>query len=167
MTEIPDETIQIFTTGGTIDKVYFDMSSDYQVGPPEIATILPAVGTTTSWEIETLMCKDSLDLTDKDRMLIKSKVENCPWNRILITHGTDTMVHTAELLKNVSGKTVVLVGSLSPAKFKGSDAEFNIGFALAAVQLMPPGAYIAMNGRVFSADRVRKNREVNRFEAIS
>lgn len=162
-----EDTIQIFTTGGTIDKVYFDAASEFHVGSPEIASILPAVGTTKSFEIETLMRKDSLDLTDADRALIGDKVAACPRNRILITHGTDTMVDTAAALHHVADKTIVFVGSLSPARFKGSDAEFNIGFAFAAVQLLEAGIYIAMNGCVFPANRVRKNRAENRFEGIA
>lgn len=156
--------IKVFTTGGTIDKIYFDARSDYEVGDPQVREILRDVGATVEVELETLMRKDSLDLTDADRALIAEHVraESCP--RILITHGTDTMVETARALGGTGGKTVVFVGSLSPARFKGTDAEFNIGFAVAAVQLLPPGIFVAMNGRVFRADDVRKNRTANRFE---
>ncbi|AEN74126.1 Asparaginase/glutaminase [Rhodothermus marinus SG0.5JP17-172] len=158
--------VKIFTTGGTIDKVYFDAKSTYEVGDPQIVDILREANVTIDWELETLFRKDSLDLTDEDRAVIVEKVrrESCP--RILITHGTDTMIETAKALQGIPGKTIVLVGSLSPARFKSSDAEFNIGFALAAVQTLPPGVYIAMNGRIFHPDRVRKNREANRFEPI-
>ncbi len=156
--------IKVFTTGGTIDKVYFDARSDYEIGDPQIADILRDVGVTAEVEVETLMRKDSLDLTDADRALIAERVraEACP--RILITHGTDTMAQTARALGEVGGKTVVFVGSLSPARFKGSDAEFNIGFALAAAQTLPPGAWVAMNGLAFPAAEVTKNRPANRFE---
>jgi L-asparaginase len=158
--------VKIFTTGGTIDKVYFDAQSTYEVGEPQVVDILHEANVTLAWELETLFRKDSLELTDEDRAVIVENVrqESCP--RILITHGTDTMIETARALQGIEGKTIVLVGSLSPARFKRSDAEFNIGFALAAVQTLPPGVYIAMNGRIFTPDRVRKNREANRFEAI-
>ncbi|MDX1548613.1 MAG: asparaginase domain-containing protein [Rhodothermales bacterium] len=157
-------SIQIFTTGGTIDKVYFDAKSDFEVGDPQIAEILQQVGVTVDYAVETLLRKDSLDLTDGDRALIAERVRATPHRCVLITHGTDTMTQTARALEGIDGKTVVLVGSLTPARFKSTDAEFNIGFALAAVQTLPEGVYIAMNGRVFEAARVRKNREANRFE---
>jgi L-asparaginase len=160
------ESIKVFTTGGTIDKTYFDAKSAYQVGEPQIADILKQANVTVACEVETLFCKDSLDLTPDDRALIARRVREAPHRRILMTHGTDTMIETASVLEGVPGKTVVLVGSLSPALFKNSDAVFNIGFALAAVELLPPGVYIAMNGRVFPPDHVRKNREMNRFEAV-
>jgi L-asparaginase len=157
-------SIKIFTTGGTIDKVYFDAQSDYKVGDPQAFEILQSVGATVETEVETLMRKDSLDLTDEDRALIAERVRAEPRRRVLITHGTDTMAATARALGGTGDKTVVFVGSLSPARFKGTDAEFNLGFALAAVQLLPPGAYVAMNGHVFRADDVVKNRAENRFE---
>lgn len=159
--------IKIFTTGGTIDKVYFDAQSDFKVGDPQVLEILRSVGVTVETEVETLMRKDSLDLTDADRALVAERVRTDPARHILVTHGTDTMTATAQSLGDTGGKTVVFVGSLSPARFKGTDAEFNIGFALAAVQLLPPGVYIAMNGRVFHADEVKKNRAANRFEGDS
>ncbi len=161
--------LHIFTTGGTIDKVYFDAQSDYQVGDPQIAEILRGVGAAFEWEVETLMRKDSLDLTNADRVRVAEAVGACACDRIIVTHGTDTMAETARAVEDVlggdaGGKTVVFVGALSPARFKGSDAEFNIGFAVAAAQALRPGAYVAMNGRVFSAAAVRKNRAANRFE---
>ena len=156
--------VKVFTTGGTIDKVYFDARSDYEIGDPQIGDILRDVGVTAEVEVETLMRKDSLDLTDDDRALIAERVHASSAPRILITHGTDTMAATARALGEVGGKTVVFVGSLSPARFKGSDAEFNIGFALAAVQTLPAGAWVAMNGLVFPAEGVKKNRSANRFE---
>ena len=156
--------ITIFTTGGTIDKVYFDAQSEYEVGEPQIAEILRMVGAQVQYSIETIFRKDSLDLTDEDRQEIRRRVEDVDARRILITHGTDTMVLTGEALADLTDRTVVLVGSLTPARFKNSDAEFNIGFALAAVQTLPPGIWIAMNGCVFPYDKVRKNRKMNRFE---
>ena len=157
-------SIQIFTTGGTIDKVYFDARSDFEVGEPQIAEILKQAGVEVGYEVEMLMRKDSLDLTDADRAEIATRVRKTPHRRVLITHGTDTMVETARALADIEGKTVVLVGSLTPARFKSTDAEFNIGFAMAAVQTLPEGVYIAMNGQVFDPQRVRKNRAANRFE---
>ncbi len=158
--------VQIFTTGGTIDKVYFDAQSDYEVGEPQIVDILNEANVTCDYDVKTLMRKDSLDLTDEDRAVIRAQVAASPCTHILITHGTDTMVHTAQALGDIPEKTIVLVGSLKPARFKTSDAEFNIGFALAAAQALPPGVYIAMNGQLFSPAHVQKNREANRFEAV-
>ena len=158
--------IRILTTGGTIDKVYYDARSDYQVGLPEIERILSSVNVTTSYSIDILMRKDSLDMTDEDRSVIREKVLGTEESRILITHGTDTMVQTGLSLGQVPGKTIVLVGSLSPARYVGSDAEFNIGFAFAAVQTLPVGVFVAMNGRVFDIRQVQKNRTANRFEAV-
>jgi L-asparaginase len=158
--------VQIFTTGGTIDKVYFDAKSQYEVGEPQIVEILKEANATLDYELQTLFRKDSLDLTDDDRAAIRAHVRQTPCRHVLITHGTDTMVQTAQALEGLPGKTVVLVGSLSPARFKTSDAEFNIGFALGALQALPEGVYIAMNGRIFDTRHVRKNREMNRFEAV-
>lgn len=158
--------IQIFTTGGTIDKVYFDAQSDYQVGEPQIVDILRSANVTVDYHVETLLRKDSLELTDADRAHIADRVQATAGRRVLITHGTDTMVQTAKVLQHIADKTIVLVGSLTPARFKHTDAEFNIGFALAAVQALPPGVYIAMNGCLFDASHVRKNRAENRFEAV-
>ncbi|MFT5141846.1 MAG: L-asparaginase [Rhodothermales bacterium] len=160
------EPIAIFSTGGTIDKVYFDAQSEYEVGEPQIANILRLMGAQVKFTVETLLRKDSLDLTDEDRTRIRLHAGQTPSTRVLITHGTDGMVQTATVLADIKGKTIVLVGSLSPARFKDSDAEFNIGFALAAVQTQPPGVWIAMNGRVFAYDKVRKNRKMNRFEEV-
>jgi L-asparaginase len=157
--------ITILTTGGTIDKIYFDATSEYEVGEPQIAYILREANFTPAYRIEKLFRKDSLELTDEDRAVIAERVRNEPCRRIVITHGTDTMVQTAQALTGVTGKTVVFVGSLSPALFKVSDAEFNIGFAMAAVQTLPEGIYIAMNGRIFDPQHVQKNRSMNRFEA--
>ncbi|MDZ4700566.1 MAG: asparaginase domain-containing protein [Rhodothermales bacterium] len=159
--------IKIFTTGGTIDKVYFDAKSEFAVGDPQITRILSDAGVVVSYAIERLLSKDSLEITDADRALMLERVSHESAPHILITHGTDTMVDTARVLEAVPNKTIVLVGSLSPARFKNSDAEFNIGFALATVQAMPPGVYIAMNGRIFSSGSVRKNREKNCFESTA
>lgn len=159
--------LHVFTTGGTIDKVYFDAKSEYEVGDPQIAEILQAVGVGFDWEVQTLLRKDSLDLDEEDRTAIAAAIHACPCRHVMVTHGTDTMVETARTVESygpLGDKTVVFVGSLSPARFKGSDAEFNIGFAVAAAQILSPGVYVAMNGRVFPAKDVQKNRAANRFE---
>lgn len=161
-----DTQIKVFTTGGTIDKMYFDAKSEYEVGDPQIMDILRLANVGVRYSVETVLRKDSLDLNEEDRSIIVERVRREACDRILITHGTDTMVDSAQALSAIGGKTIVLVGSLSPARFKNSDAEFNIGFAMAAVQTLPPGVYIAMNGRVFAAGKVRKNRALNRFESI-
>lgn len=158
------EKLRIFTTGGTIDKIYFDAKSEFEVGEPQIGDILREMGVQFPFEITSLMRKDSLDLTDADRALIRDAVARDPASRMLITHGTDTMTETAAVLQGIAGKTIVLTGALNPAKFRGSDAIFNIGGAVAAAQTLPPGIYIFMSGRVFDASKVRKNREKNRFE---
>ncbi len=162
--------VQIFTTGGTIDKVYFDAKSEYEVGDPQIVEILRAAGVTFSYACETLFQKDSLDLTEADRALVAERVAGADAGRVIVTHGTDTMVETARAIAAALGpepeKTVVLVGSLTPARFKSTDAEFNVGFAVAAAQTLPPGVYVAMNGGVFRPDEVRKNRAANRFERV-
>ena len=158
--------ISIYTTGGTIDKVYFDAKSDYKIGNAQITEILQESNVTFDYSITNLLCKDSLELTDEDRALIHEHVHNDKHSRILITHGTDTMADTARALQHINNKTIVLVGSLSPARFKNSDAVFNIGFAVGAVQLLQHGVYIAMNGCIFDALNVKKNRAENRFEPL-
>jgi L-asparaginase len=159
--------IKVFTTGGTIDKVYFDARSEYEVGEPQIVEILREANVTTVVHIEKLFQKDSLEMTDEDREEIRRRILADPAERLLITHGTDTMVETAQALRGIDGKTIVLVGSLSPAMFKSSDAEFNVGFALGALLALPHGVYIAMNGHIFEPGKVTKNRAANRFEALA
>jgi L-asparaginase len=159
--------LHVFTAGGTIDKVYFDAQSEYEVGDPQISDILRSVGVAFEWEVQTILRKDSLDLTDEDRRAVAEAVHACACRHVIVTHGTDTMAETArtvEAFGPLGDKTVVFVGSLAPARFKGTDAEFNIGFAVACSQTLPPGVYVAMNGRVFRAADVRKNRKANRFE---
>jgi len=156
--------IRFITTGGTIDKVYFDAASEFEVGESQIPDLLSRSQVTFDYEVETVCKKDSLDLTDADRALIRERVVAAPERHVVITHGTDTMVTTARSLSGVADKVIVLTGSLSPARFRRSDAEFNVGMAIGVVQSMPPGVYIAMSGQVFDPARVRKNREQNRFE---
>ncbi|WP_428625363.1 asparaginase domain-containing protein [Sedimenticola sp.] len=158
--------IKIYTTGGTIDKIYFDQKSEFQVGDPQISELLREANITVDYEVESLMRKDSLDMNEADRELIAERIRNDPNERILLTHGTDTMVETAKALVGIEGKTIVLVGSMQPARLRYSDAIFNIGYAFATVQMMPPGIYVAMNGQVFDPLHARKNVACHRFEAI-
>jgi len=158
--------IKIYTTGGTIDKVYFDRKSDYQVGDPQAKGVLERANVALDYEVESIIRKDSLDFTDEDRELILKKVVSAPDPRIVITHGTDTMVQTAKVLEKVPGKTIVLTGSMYPAQFRDSDAVFNIGCAVTAAQILGPGVYLAMNGRIFIPNHVQKNVALNRFEEI-
>ena len=160
------QNLAIVTTGGTIDKIYFDDLSTFQVGEPEIGKILSAFGVGFSYNVMALMRKDSLHLTDEDRQLIRRTIAEQPHAHVLVTHGTDTMVDTAKVLADIPGKTIVLTGALNPARFQNSDAVFNIGCAIGAVQVLPPGVYIAMSGRVWDPAKVRKNRDANRFEPV-
>jgi L-asparaginase len=156
--------LKILCTGGTFDKVYFDALSDYQIGEPQVEWILQQAGVNFSYEIESILKKDSLEITDQDREIIVAKVKAQTCNKIVITHGTDTMVETAQALKAVTDKTVVLVGAMQPARFKDSDAIYNVGFATSAASILSSGIYIAMNGQLFNADEVKKNRDAGRFE---
>ncbi len=156
--------IKIFTTGGTIDKIYFDQKSEYQVGDPQARGVLEKANVVVDYAVESILKKDSLDLTDSDLELIRTKVESTPYDKIIVTHGTDTMINTARVLETVEGKTIVMTGSMYPAQFKESDAVFNIGCAIISVQILDPGVYIAMNGRIFNPRSARKNVERNRFE---
>ena len=157
--------LHIITTGGTIDKIYFDDKSDFQVGDPVIGELLQRMQVGFEFSVESTLRKDSLDMTDADRALIRQSVEPCKEDCVLITHGTDGMVATAAALKGITGKKIVLTGALQPAAFHLSDAIFNVGCAIGAAQSKPPGVYIAMNGQVFNADKVVKNLAANRFEA--
>jgi len=159
------EELLIVTTGGTIDKVYFDDKSDFQVGEPQIGQILKELGVAFRFRVIPILRKDSLHISDADRELIRATVAAQPARHVLITHGTDSMVDTARALEGLEGKTIVLTGALNPARFRGSDAEFNIGTAVGAVQSLAPGVYIAMNGRIWDPRSVRKNVDANRFEA--
>lgn len=163
------QKISILTVGGTIDKIYFDAKSAYQVGPPNAIEVLKQFNLQISYSITSLMRKDSLDLSEEDRDKIAHAVARDSCKKIIITHGTDTMPKTARHLINLGaakGKTVVLTGALLPAMFTNTDAIFNIGCALGAVQSAKEGVYIAMNGKIFAGDKVRKNREAGRFEEI-
>ncbi len=158
--------IRFITTGGTIDKIYFDALSRFAVGDSQVAHILAEGLVDFAYEIVPLLQKDSLEMTDEDRALLRETIANDDGQRYVVTHGTDTMAETAEALAGLSGKTIVLTGALSPARFKTTDAVFNVGMAVGAVQMAPPGVYLAMSGRIFPAGKVRKNRDANRFEAL-
>ena len=161
------DNLLIVTTGGTIDKIYFDAKSDYQVGEPQIGGILEDFRVAFRFHVIPLLRKDSLFVTDADRQLLRATIAAQDEAHVLVTHGTDSMVQTAEVLAGIPGKTIVLTGALNPARFEGSDAVFNIGCAVGAVQSLPEGVYIAMNGRIWDPRKVRKNVEANRFEPIS
>ncbi len=156
--------IRFLTTGGTIDKIYFDQTSQFEVGESQVKHILIEGLVNIDYDVVSMFRKDSLDLTDDDRQKLKDFIENDDAERYVISHGTDTMVETAEVLAAIPGNTMVLTGALSPARFKTTDAVFNVGMAVAAVQTVNPGVYLAISGQIFEAGNVRKNREKNRFE---
>jgi L-asparaginase len=158
--------IRFITVGGTIDKIYFDQLSEFQVGTPGIERLLHELPLAFDYIVESLVRKDSLDMTDEDRILVVEAVSRSLETHIVITHGTDTMIQTAKCLATVSDKIVVLTGAMQPAGFQNSDAAFNIGTAIGAVNALPSGIYIAMNGRIFDPQRTRKNRERGMFEPV-
>lgn len=156
--------IKVFTTGGSLDKGYSTRESNFVVLDPTVGRIFETAGVNFEYEIEPLLQKDSLEITELDLEMIAQRVAGEESDRVLITHGTDTMAVTGRRLMTIPGKTIVLTGAMQPAAFKNSDAPFNIGFAVAAVQILPPGVYLAMNGQIFYPDRVTKNTEEDRFE---
>jgi len=159
-------TILVVTTGGTIDKVYFDALSNFEVGASMVGELLREAHVDAPYRVIELLRKDSLDLTDADRRSIARCAGNAEERAVVITHGTDTMTETAEVLMADPGcadKVIVLTGALAPARFAQSDATFNVGMAFAAVQTCLPGVHIVMNGQIFEAGKVRKDRENNRF----
>jgi L-asparaginase len=158
--------IRFITTGGTIDKIYFDALSQFEVGESQVKHILSEGLVQFDYDVVPLFQKDSLEITDDDRAKLRDHIAGDVASRYIITHGTDTMPDTAEALAGLDGKTIVLTGALSPARFRTTDAIFNVGMAVAAVQVSEPGVYIAMSGQVFAAGEVRKNRDQNRFEAV-
>lgn len=156
--------IKIFTVGGTIDKIYFDKKSQYDVGDSVVGDILREANVTFEFECESILSKDSLDMTDDDRQLVYDKINSDPNRHVIVTHGTDTMIETAKKLQSIPDKVIALTGSMQPARFKASDAAFNVGCAITAVQTLSPGVYIVINGCIFDPEKVRKNRDQNRFE---
>jgi L-asparaginase len=159
--------IKILITGGTIDKVYNELTGELTFGTSNLDEMLECSRSTVGINTEVLFLKDSLDMNDEDRGLILSKCLECSEDRVMVTHGTDTMVETAQLLGNkIKDKTIVLFGSMIPYSINNSDALFNLGAALSAVQNKTNGVYIAMNGQVFDFDKVEKNKALGIFENI-
>jgi L-asparaginase len=159
-------SVRILAVGGTIDKVYFDAKSAYEIGDPQAGMILHEAGVTFDYVVESVLRKDSIDMTSEDRALVRERVLAAPEKHILITHGTDTMTDTAAHLADIPDKVIVFTGSLVPARFRHNDALFNMGCAIGALQALPPGSYLAMSGRLFPAGTVRKNHEAGRFEPV-
>ena len=159
--------IKFYATGGTIDKVYFDAKSEYQVGVPQVEEILKDSNVAFDFEVESILQKDSLEMTDEDRQIVRQIIEKETCQKIVITHGTDTMVETAKALIGIPNKTIVFTGAMEPARSRYTDATFNVGCAIGAVQTLPSGVFIAMNGVVYEADKVVKNYEAKRFEKIN
>lgn len=162
-----DKNIQVFITGGTFDKEYNELNGNLYFKETHLFEMLDLGRSRLELSIQTLMMKDSLDFIEADRKTIADACNNTSSNKILITHGTDTMTITAEYLKTYcKGKTIVLTGAMVPYKFGSSDGLFNLGSALAFVQVLTPGIYIAMNGKVFEAGKVQKNIDKGEFEAL-
>ena len=159
--------IRIFITGGTFDKEYNELNGQLFFKDTHLHEMLKLGRCRVDVDIRTLMMIDSLEMKDDDRDLIVQQCIKSEENRIVITHGTDTMVETATILaKSVSNKTIVITGAMIPYKFGSSDGLFNLGSALAFVQTLPHGVYIAMNGKYFNWDNVRKNRQTAQFEEL-
>lgn len=159
--------IQIFITGGTFDKEYNELNGELYFRDTHMRQMLEQSRSQLNVNIRSLMMIDSLEMTDDDRELILTHCRKSKSDRIIITHGTDTMVDTAKYLaQHLSDKTIVLTGAMIPIVFGSSDGLFNMGAALAYVQTLKPGIYIAMNGQYFDHDKVRKNREKGLFEAL-
>ncbi len=161
------ETIRIFVTGGTFDKEYNERDGSLYFKDTHLHDVLKLGRCLVPVEVRTLMMVDSLEMNDEDREAVLAQCRKCPRERILVTHGTDTMEVTARLLgENITDKTIVLTGAMIPYAFGSSDGLFNLGSALAFVQSLPHGVYIAMNGRCFPWDNVRKNRSAGVFEEL-
>ena len=161
--------IRIFITGGTFDKEYNEITGQLYFNDTHMHDLLEMGRCKANVEIRTLMMIDSLEMTDDDRELILHQCNNAEEDRIVITHGTDTMSETASYIAGrlkATGKTIVLTGAMIPIKFGSSDGLFNLGGALAFAQCLPPGVYVAMNGRYFNWDNVRKNKQTGMFEEI-
>jgi L-asparaginase len=159
--------IRIFVTGGTFDKEYNELTGQLFFKDTHLHEMLRLGRCNVQADIRTLMMIDSLEMTDMDRELIARHCMEADEERIIITHGTDTMGDTAQILaKNINNKTVVLTGAMIPYKFGSSDGLFNLGSAIAFVQTLPHGVYVAMNGKYFHADNVRKNKQTGQFERM-
>ncbi len=163
-----EEPIRIMITGGTIDKEYDPLTGELTFAMSHLSNMLNQVRCQARFILEEVMLKDSLQMRSEDREEILKRCMDCLENKIIVTHGTDTMVETARVLgREIRGKTMVLVGAMIPYAFGASDALFNLGFAFAAVQALPQGVYITMNGKIFTWDNVRKNKESGEFEELT
>jgi L-asparaginase len=159
--------IRIFVTGGTFDKEYNELTGELFFKETHLPEMLQRSRSTVDVTVRTLMMIDSLYMTDEDRQLIAHQCQSSAEDKIVITHGTDTMAVTAKILaEKVTGKTIVLTGAMIPYKFGSSDGFFNLGSAVAFAQVLPHGVYVAMNGRYFNWDNVRKNRQTGQFEEL-
>jgi L-asparaginase len=165
-----EPTVRLFVTGGTFDKGYDELRGALVFNDTHVPEMLRLGRCRVEVSIRTLMLIDSLEMTDADRALIVDQCRQAAESRILITHGTDTMVETARALVSAftgrADKTIVLTGAMVPYAFGSSDGLFNLGSALSFVQVLPAGVYVAMNGRWFAGDRVRKNQETGVFERL-
>ncbi len=160
--------IRILVTGGTFDKLYDEISAKLYFKDTQVPEMLRLGRCRLDVSIRTVMMVDSLDMTDADRALIVDTCRRAPESRLVVTHGTDTMCETARVLADAAtGKTIVLTGAMVPYAFGSSDGMFNLGSAMSFVQVLPPGVYVAMNGRCFAAEGVRKNRETGVFEEVT
>jgi L-asparaginase len=161
-------SIRLFVTGGTFDKEYNELNGQLYFKDTHLNEMLKLGRAKTPINIRTLMMMDSIYMTDEDRDLIALNCLKCEENQIVITHGTDTMVETAAVIaQKISDKTIILTGAMIPYKFGSSDGLFNLGAAIAFVQTLPAGVYISMNGRIFTWDNCRKNKEIGEFEEIN
>jgi L-asparaginase len=156
--------IALVTMGGTIDKDYFDALSEYQVAETLMPSLISRIGCDIEIETHEVCRKDSLEVTEADRLRLKQLVESLSANRVLVTHGTDTMVNTARFLGNIPGKVIVFTGAMRPSRFADTDALFNVGVALGALRTLKEGVFVAMSGQVFDPKDVVKNRDKKRFE---
>jgi L-asparaginase len=162
------EPIRVFVTGGTFDKEYDELSGRLFFRDSHLPQMLSRGRCRLAVSVEALMMVDSLDMTDADRRLIVESCRSCPEARVVVTHGTDTMAETARALHEAAlAKTIVLTGAMIPYAFGSSDGLFNLGSALSFAQVLAPGVYVAMNGRFFAGDRVRKDRQSGIFEEIA
>ena len=160
-------SIKLFITGGTIDKQYNPLNGELIFGKTHLSEMLEQTKNKVDIEPEVLMLKDSLDMNEDDRAMILEKCKTAKEEKILITHGTDTMVETAQALgKSISNKTIVLTGAMVPFSFGKTDALFNLGAAIVAVQILSNGVFIAMDGKIFPWNNVRKNKEIGEFENV-
>jgi L-asparaginase len=160
--------MKILITGGTLDKQYNPLNGALIFNQSSVTDMLAQSRNTLEIDIDTLMLKDSLEMNDNDRLFISQACNECDDKHVIITHGTDTMVESAQIIaaQLAPNKTVVLLGAMVPYQFKRSDALFNLGCAITAVQILPVGVYITMNGQVFDYREVQKNRTLGKFVSV-